>query len=402
MKLAELSCLAVVCREAGEESQQIRRGYPMNPLKQLEQFGQSFWIDSISRHLIAYGGLARLIAEDGLKGLTSNPAIFEQAIVQGREYAAAIRQALKEGDPSPEELYEALAIADIRDAADLLRPVFEATGGRDGYVSLEVSPRLAHDTRATVEEAQRLWRQVDRPNLMLKVPATPAGLPAIEHLIADGINVNVTLLFSRAVYRKVAEAYMAGLEKRAAADLALEPVASVASFFVSRIDTAVDELIEERLGATPPDAQRSQLERLRGRAAIANAKLAYQAYKSLVASERWRRLAARGARTQRLLWGSTSTKNPAYRDVIYVEELIGPDTVNTMPLATIDAFRDHGRPRASLEEGVEEARCVLEELAEVGIVLEEVADRLLADGVRRFAEAFDRLLTAVSRARHVA
>lgn len=374
----------------------------MNPLRQLEQFGQSFWIDSISRQLIASGQLARLIAEDGLKGLTSNPAIFEQAIVQGREYAAAIRQALEKGDPRPEELYAALAMADIRDAADLLRPVFDATGGRDGYVSLEVSPHLAHDTRATVEEAERLWRQVDRPNLMVKVPATPAGLPAIETLIADGINVNVTLLFSRAVYRKVAEAYMTGLEKRAAAGLALESVASVASFFVSRIDTAVDGWIEERLRAALPEAQRSRLERLRGQAAIANAKLAYQDYKSLVASERWRQLAARGGRTQRLLWGSTSTKNPAYRDVLYVEELIGPDTVNTMPPATIDAFRDHGRPRASLEEGVEEARRLLEALAEAGIALEEVADRLLDEGVRRFAEAYDRLLAAVSRARHAA
>lgn len=374
----------------------------MNPLKQLERFGQSFWIDSISRDLIASGQLARLIAEDGLKGLTSNPAIFEQAIARGREYAAAIRQALKEGDPPPEELFEALAIADIRDAADVLRPVFETTGGRDGYVSLEVSPHLAHDTRATIEEARRLWHRVDRPNLMLKVPATPEGLPAIEALIAEGINVNVTLLFSRAVYEKVAEAYMAGLEKRLAASLPLDTVASVASFFVSRIDTAVDGLLDERLRAALPEAKRARLEGLRGRAAIANAKLAYQSYKALTASERWRRLAARGGRTQRLLWGSTSTKNPAYRDVVYVEELIGPDTVNTMPPATIDAFRDHGRPRASLEEGVEEARRVLEQLAEAGIALEEVTDRLLDDGVERFAEAFDRLLAAVARARHAA
>lgn len=372
----------------------------MNPLKQLERFGQSFWIDSISRDLIASGRLARLIAEDGLKGLTSNPGIFEQAIVQGREYLAAIREALKHGDLRPEELYEALAIADIQDAADLLRPVFEATGGRDGYVSLEVSPHLAHDTRATVEEAHRLWRRVDRPNLMLKVPATPAGLPAIEALIADGINVNVTLLFSRAVYGKVAEAYMAGLERRLAAGLALDSIASVASFFVSRIDTAVDGLIEERLEAGVSSVERDRLEGLRGRAAIANAKLAYQSYKALVASERWRRLAARGGRTQRLLWGSTSTKNPTYRDVVYVEELIGPDTVNTMPPVTIDAFRDHGRPRASLEEGVDEAQRVLERLAEAGIALDEVTDRLLDDGVRRFAEAFDRLLAVVARARH--
>ncbi|GIX28646.1 MAG: hypothetical protein KatS3mg123_2527 [Burkholderiales bacterium] len=374
----------------------------MNPLKQLEQFGQSFWIDSISRELIASGQLARLIAEDGLKGLTSNPAIFEQAIAQGREYAAAVRQALRQGLREPGELYEALAIADIRDAADVLHPVFEATGGRDGYVSLEVSPRLAHDTRATVGEAQRLWRRVDRPNLMLKVPATPAGLPAIETLIAEGINVNVTLLFSRAVYEKVAQAYMAGLEKRLAAGFSLDSIASVASFFVSRIDTAVDGLLDERLEAGVSDAERARLEGLRGRVAIANAKLAYQSYKALIASERWRRLAARGARTQRLLWGSTSTKNPAYRDVVYVEELIGPDTVNTMPPATIDAFRDHGRPRASLEEGVEEARRVLERLAEAGIALEEVTDRLLDDGVRRFAEAYDRLLAAVARARHAA
>lgn len=374
----------------------------MNPLKQLEQFGQSFWIDSISRHLIASGQLARLIAEDGLKGLTSNPAIFEQAIAGSEEYAAAIREALRQGLREPGELYETLAIADIRDAADLLRPVFEATGGRDGYVSLEVSPHLAHDTRATVEEARRLWRRVDRPNLMLKVPATPAGLPAIETLIAEGINVNVTLLFSRAVYEKVAQAYMAGLEKRLAAGLSLDSIASVASFFVSRIDTAVDGLLDERLRAGVSGAERARLEGLKGRAAIANAKLAYQSYKALIASERWRRLAARGGRTQRLLWGSTSTKNPAYRDVVYVEELIGPDTVNTLPPATIDAFRDHGRPRASLEEEVEEARRVLERLAEAGIALHEVTDRLLDEGVERFADAFDRLLAAVARARHAA
>ncbi len=357
----------------------------MNSLLKLNEFGQSVWLDYIRRDLVTGDGLSRLIAEDGLAGLTSNPAIFEKAIGGGNEYAAAIR-ALKDKGLDAMGTYEALAIEDIRGAADALKPVFEASEGRDGFVSLEVSPYLAHDTAGTVAEARRLWREVARPNLMIKVPATPAGLPAIELLISQDMNVNVTLLFSRGMYEQVAERYIAGLERRAAEGGDLGRIASVASFFVSRIDAAVDPLLPVGL---------------QGKTAIANAKLAYASYMRIFSGARWEALEDKGARPQRLLWASTSTKNPAYRDVLYVEELIGSNTVNTLPPATLDAFREHGLPRASLEEDLTTA-CSTLEAVEKHVKLEEVTDKLLADGVKQFADAFDKLLAAVEAAKQAA
>lgn len=356
-----------------------------NPLKELNNFGQSVWLDYIRRDFVTGGGLAKLILEDGVTGLTSNPAIFEKAIGGGNEYAPAIRELKRQGCDAM-ALYEALAIEDIRGAADLLQPVFKAGGGRDGYVSLEVSPYLARDTAATVSEAHRLWHAVARPNLMIKVPATAEGLPAIEALIAEDINVNVTLLFARQMYEQVAEHYIAGLERRAAAGGELGHIASVASFFVSRIDSAADPLLPEPL---------------RGKIAIANAKLAYASYERIFSGTRWEALAAKGAQPQRLLWASTGTKNPAYRDVMYVEELIGSNTVNTLPPATLDAFRDHGRCRASLHEDVG-ASAILSAAAAAGVSLEAVTDKLLEDGVKLFADAFDKLLKAVEAARAAA
>ena len=353
----------------------------MNPLLKLNAFGQSVWLDYIRRDFVLNGELAKLIREDGLAGLTSNPAIFEKAIGGGNEYAPAIR-ALKQRGLSAMALYETLAIEDIQAAADQFRPVFDAGKGHDGYVSLEVSPYLARDTAATVVEAKRLWREVSRPNLMIKVPATLEGLPAIELLISQDMNVNVTLLFSQAMYEKVAERYIAGLERRAAEGGDLGRISSVASFFISRIDAAMDPLLPEAL---------------RGKTAIANAMLAYDSYKRLFSGPRWENLAKKGARPQRLLWASTSTKNPAYRDVMYVEELVGSNTVNTLPPATLESFRDHGVPRASLEEDIGAARATLEAVAKHAS-LDEVTDRLLDDGVKLFADAFDKLLKAVETA----
>ena len=366
----------------------------MNPLRALHEQGQSPWLDYIRRSLFTSGELQRLIDEDGLMGITSNPAIFEKAITGSQDYTAALA-ALETEHLDAMALYERLAIEDIQQAADLLKPVYEQTQGRDGYVSLEVSPYLAKDTDGTVAEARRLWQAVQRPNLMIKVPATPEGIPAIQTLIGEGININVTLLFSQEAYRRVAEAYLAGLEALAASGGDLRRVASVASFFVSRIDSLVDARLEAKLKAGEGD--RALLESLRGKVAIANAKLAYQAYKKIFAGELWERLAAAGARTQRLLWASTGTKNPQYSDVLYVEELIGPDTVNTMPPATWEAFRDHGRVRPTLESDLDAAHDTLETLAKVGISLTEVTDTLLVEAVRLFAEPFDKLLNSLDK-----
>lgn len=374
----------------------------MNRLKQLEQFGQSVWLDFVRRELLTGGGLKALIANDGLKGVTSNPAIFEKAIGEGAEYRGALEAAARTGDADPERIYERLAIEDIALAADQLAEVHAATGGRDGFVSLEVSPRLAHDTDATIAAARRLWAAVERRNLMIKVPATPAGLPAIEQLIADGINVNVTLLFAVEAYRDVAQAYRRGLERRLREKKAVDTIASVASFFVSRIDTEVDAILERRMGEASGTDERCLIEALRGKAAVANARLAYAAYLEIVAGEPWRALAARGARTQRLLWGSTGTKNPAYPDTLYVDELIGPDTVNTMPPATLDAFRDHGMPKDGLTGNLADARDVMGRLAAAGVDMKAVTTKLLEDGVRLFDEAYGRLLGAIQRARRAA
>jgi transaldolase len=369
-----------------------------NPLVQLQECGQSVWYDNIQRGLIMSGALQRLIDQDGLRGMTSNPAIFEKAISGSREYVPALR-ALARAGKSAQEMYEAIAIEDIQWAADLLWPVYEQTKGRDGFISLEVSPHLAHDTRATIEEALRLAGEVSRKNLMIKVPGTPAGIPAVEHLIGEGLNINITLLFAQENYAQVAQAYISGLEKLAARGGNLSEVASVASFFVSRIDSLIDKLIDERLPKVKRAAERLALRQLKGKIAVANAKMAYAHYKELIATERWRKLAARGARTQRLLWASTSTKNPQYRDVIYVEELIGRDTVNTMPQVTVDAFRDHGVVRPSLEEDLDGAREQMEALEELGLSMKEVTDQLQKDAVRLFAEPFDKLLGAIETQR---
>jgi transaldolase/glucose-6-phosphate isomerase len=371
----------------------------MNPLKALQDYGQSVWLDYIRRSLLTSGELKRLIEQDGLRGVTSNPAIFEKAIAGSTDYSEAVKARERVRDAEPMALYESLAIKDIQDAADLLRPVYDQTKRRDGYVSLEVSPYLADETEPTVEEARRLWKAVGRPNVLIKVPGTPAGVPAIRQLISEGININVTLLFAQSFYEQVADAYITGLTTLAQKGGDVTSVASVASFFVSRIDTAIDSAVEARLRTATDPGEQALLKCIAGRVAIANAKLVYQRYKQIYRSEAWRSLAAKGAQTQRLLWASTSTKNPAYRDVMYVEELIGPDTVNTIPPATFDAFRDHGRLRASLEADLEEAHDTMEALEKVGISMKEVTEKLRKEAVTLFADAFDKLLAAVDKGR---
>jgi transaldolase/glucose-6-phosphate isomerase len=371
----------------------------MNPLKSLQDHGQAVWLDFLSRGFIAKGGLKKLVDEDGLRGVTSNPSIFEHAIGQTDEYDDAIARLLQEGDKSAGELFEQLAVEDIQKATDVLRPVFDATHGADGFVSIEVSPYLATDTQATIAEAKRLWREVGRRNLMIKVPGTPEGLPAIRELLAEGINVNITLLFAQAVYEQVVEAYLSGLEALAAKGGDVSRMASVASFFVSRIDTAVDKLLDDKIARANDPDEKARLNALKGKIAIANAKLAYQRYLRLFAGARWQALAKNGAKPQRLLWASTGTKNKAYSDVLYVEELIGANTVNTMPVATMDAFRDHGRPRDSLTEDAAGAQRMLGELGRAGISLDAVTDQLVTDGVQLFADAADKLLAAVAKKR---
>lgn len=368
-----------------------------NPLKQLQTFGQSIWLDYIRRDLLKNGGLQRLIDEDGLGGMTSNPAIFEKAIVDSTLYQDFLDSFSNRTDLDAKGRYEFLAIRDIQDAADILRLVYQRTKKRDGYVSLEVSPYLAHDTNGTLDEARRLWKSVGRENVMIKVPGTLAGIPAFRQLIGEGINVNVTLLFAQEVYEQVAAAYIDGVEKFAASGGDVSKIASVASFFISRIDTLVDPLATEKLKTETDPTRKAKLQAIMGKIAIANGKLTYEAYEHIFSSPRWKALAAKGAQTQRVLWASTSTKNPHYRDVIYVEELIGPDTVNTAPPATIDAFRDHGKARQSLAEDLEGARKTMSDLADAGIVMKEVTDKLTADAVKLFADAFDLLLEAVEK-----
>lgn len=373
-----------------------------NPLVDLGQQGQSVWYDNIGRSMITTGELNRLIDQDGLSGMTSNPAIFEKAISGSDDYRGVLRQ-LSIGGLQPLQIYESIAIEDIRWAADVMLQVYERTEGADGYVSLEVSPHLADDTQGTVEEALRLANEVGRQNVMIKVPGTAAGVPAVEQLIAQGININVTLLFSQENYLDVARAYIAGLEQLRDSGGDVSRVGSVASFFVSRIDAAIDGQIDEMLPNIDSAERRVAMRALKGRVAIANAKLAYASFKQLLSEDSWQSLSAAGARPQRLLWASTSVKNPAYRDVLYVEELIGPQTVNTMPEATYLAFRDHGIAKAALEERVDEATDVMAALATSGISISEVTDRLQADAVRLFVEPFDKLLAAIEDQRvHVA
>jgi transaldolase len=370
-----------------------------NALMELSKLGQSVWLDFIRRRLIDSGELQGLIVEDGLSGVTSNPAIFEKAIAETDDYDDAIRQLASEGKTA-DEIYHELAVDDIRRAADLLRPVYDRLDGRDGFVSLEVSPRLAHNTDGTVTEASQLWQAVDRPNVLIKVPATSQGLGAIERLIAHGINVNVTLLFGIPRYNEVAEAYIAGLEKRVARGLSIARIASVASFFLSRIDVMVDPMIEKKTRANRADALAA--ESLFGQAAIASAKVAYQMYKGIFGNGRFHKLAERGARAQRLLWASTSTKNPAYSDIKYVEPLIGPDTINTMPLETIRAYRDHGEPALRLEQGLDEAHRTMTRLAEIGVDIDSVTRQLEDEGVRKFVEPFGMLMDRVEQKREMA
>ena len=371
----------------------------MNPVKALEAHGQAIWLDFLARGFVAKGELNKLIDTDGVKGVTSNPSIFEKAIGSSDEYDSAIGQALKKGDRSVSELFESLAVEDIQHAADVLKLVYDRLNGEDGFVSLEVSPYLAMDTKATIAEAEHLWKAVKRNNLMVKVPATPQGLPAIEDLTAKGLSINITLLFSQKVYRQVAEAYLSGLEKHLASGGDLKPIASVASFFVSRIDNVADKQLDEKIDRANDEAEKERLRSLKGKVAIANAKMAYQEYKRIFSGPRWEKLARHGARAQRLLWASTGTKNKDYSDVLYVEELIGPNTVNTVPPATLEAFRDHGKLRDSLEENVEEAGRVLAELERAGISLDAITEQLVEEGVRLFADAADKLYGAVAQKR---
>jgi len=369
----------------------------VNPLKDLLKYGQSVWLDYIRRNLITSGELKRLIEEDGLRGMTSNPSIFEKAIAGSTDYTDFLNSLKSRSDLDAKARYELLAIRDIQDATDLMRPVYDSAQRKDGFVSLEVSPYLARDTDATIEEARRLWKAVGRENVMIKVPGTAEGLPAIKQLISEGINVNVTLLFAQPVYEQVADAYIAGLEQLASSGGDLSRVASVASFFISRIDTLVDSIVGEKLKNTSDPAQQALLKSVLGKVAIANGKLTYQRYLAIFSGPRWEALARKGAQTQRVLWASTSTKNPNYRDVLYVEELIGKDTVNTIPPATFDAFRDHGKLRNSLTEDIAAAKATMDTLPKVGISMREVTDKLTNDGVKLFADAFDQLLAAVEK-----
>jgi transaldolase len=363
-----------------------------NPLADLEKFGQSIWLDFLRRNALDNGELQRYIDQDGASGLTSNPSIFEKAITGSHDYDQAIRALALEGR-SVQEIYRTLTVDDIRRAADLFRPIYDRLEGRDGFVSLEVSPQLAHDTAGTIEEARHLWAAVNRPNLFIKVPATRAGLPAIQQLIGEGINVNITLLFGLPRYREVAEAYLLGLETLAAGGRPLDRIASVASFFLSRIDLLVDPILEKARLEGGPIAE--TVAGLQGEVAIASAKVAYQIYQKVFASERFQKLSRQGARSQRLLWASTSTKNLEYSDVKYIEMLIGRDTINTIPLETLTAFRDHGKPAARLEEGTQAAYRVLEGLRQAGIDLDAITQELEDEGVRKFSQAFEQLMAAL-------
>ena len=368
----------------------------VNPLRALLDYGQSPWMDYIRRDLLTSGGLKKMIDEDGLRGMTSNPTIFEKAITGSKDYADIIESSeAKALDANG--VFEKIAIRDVQDAADIFRPVYEQTKRRDGYVSLEVSPLLANNTQATIDEARRLWKSVGRENVMIKIPGTEQGLPAIRTCIEEGININITLLFAQWVYEEVAEAFLEALEARVKKGQDISHIASVASFFVSRIDTLIDSQIDAKLKTVTDEKQRALLTGLQGKVAIANAKLTYRKYQELISGPRWKALAAKGAQTQRLLWASTSTKNPKYRDVLYVEELIGADTVDTIPPATFDAFRDHGRLRKSLTEDVDGAARTMLALEKAGISMKEVTDKLVVDGVKLFSDAFKQLMEATGR-----
>ena len=368
----------------------------MSKLSDLSALGTAVWLDFVDRKFLAAGGLQKLVDEDGLTGVTSTPSIFEKAMGHGDAYDASLAE-FDRANPGAATIvrYEHQAIEDIKVAADTLRPVYDRLNAKDGYVSLEVSPYIADDTDATIEEAQKLWAAVDKPNLMIKIPGTLAGGPAISATIAAGINVNVTLLFALDAYIRVAEAYATGLEERVKQGQSIDRIASVASFFVSRIDSVVDKAIDQRVADGDPEAE--ALKAIRGQVAIANAKMAYQWYLDFLKSDRWQALAAKGAQPQRLLWASTGTKDPSFPDTLYVDTLIGPDTVNTMPPKTMDAFRERGTPAVTLTQDVEQARHVMAEAERLGVNLTSITDTLVEEGVASFATAFDDLLGAIAR-----
>jgi transaldolase len=369
-----------------------------NPLLQLKALGQSVWYDNIDRSQLVSGQFKRLLDEDGICGVTANPTIFEKSISSGHAYDEQMNQLIREGK-STNEIYEAMIIQDIRTVADILRPIYDSANRQDGLVSLEVSPDLAHDTEGTLSEVRRFWKMVDRPNLMIKIPGTPEGIPAVLQALTEGINVNITLIFSISTYRQVAEAFISALEARRTAGKDISHMASVASFFVSRVDTLVDKLLEDKIKATSNPAEQQHLKSLEGKAAIANARLVYQDFKKIFNTPRFAALKQAGAYVQRPLWASTSTKNPAYRDVLYAEELIGPDTVDTMPLETIENFRDHGRVRLSIEDNLEEAHQVLDALEKVGIHYDQVTKQLQDEGVQKFADSFHTLFEGIAEKR---
>ena len=369
-----------------------------NPLLQLKALGQSVWYDNIDRSQLVSGQFKRLLDEDGICGVTANPTIFEKSISSGHAYDEQINQLIREGK-STNEIYEALIIQDIRTVADILRPIYDSANRQDGLVSLEVSPDLAHDTEGTLSEVRRFWKMVDRPNLMIKIPGTPEGIPAVLQALTEGINVNITLIFSISTYRQVAEAFISALEARRTAGEDISHMASVASFFVSRVDTLVDKLLEDKVKATSNTSEQQHLKSLEGKAAIANARLVYQDFKKIFNTPRFAALKQAGAYVQRPLWASTSTKNPAYRDVLYAEELIGPDTVDTMPLETIENFRDHGRVRLSIEDNLEEADQVFDALEKIGIHYDQVTKQLQDEGVQKFADSFHTLFEGIAEKR---
>ncbi len=373
-------------------------GAGRNPLQALREAGQSIWLDYIHRGMLRSGEFARLVA-DGVSGVTSNPTIFEKAITGSTDYDDALDALVAQGQ-SAEEIYETLITEDIRAAADTLRPVFDNTGGADGYVSVEVSPLLAHDTTSTIQEVRRWFAQIDRPNLKVKIPATREGIPAIEQMIAEGRNINITLIFSLEMYREVIEAYLRGLERRVADGQPVDRIASVASFFVSRIDTEADRRLEARAQAARDPTEAERIRALRGTVAIANAKLAYEMFREVFGSARFRALAARGARVQRPLWASTSTKNPAYPDLLYVESLVGPDTINTLPPHTLEALRDHGRiTPGTVMQDLDGARRVFARLAEIGISMDDVTQTVLDNGVKLFSDSFEQLFRSIEERR---
>jgi transaldolase len=365
-----------------------------NPLLQLEAQGQSVWLDDIDRGQLRSGMFGRLIDEDGITGATGNPTIFEHSISNDTTYDEQMQQLFARGK-SPKEIYEALAMTDVKTVADMLRPTYDQTDGQDGFVSIEVSPYLAHETEATLAEVRRFWHTIYRPNLIVKIPSTPAGVPAIRKALSEGININITLIFSLENYRQVVEAYLGALEERLARGEHISHIASVASFFVSRVDVLVDKLLEDKIKATSDSTEQQKLKALQGKIAIANARLVYQEFKRLLGGPRFEALQLLGVRVQQPLWASTSTKNPTYRDVLYAEELIGPDTVDTMTLKTIESFRDHGRVRPSVQDNIPQARADLAALAAVGISYDQVTRQLQDEGVQKFADSFDKLFACI-------